>query len=266
MIGDLTTLANVTAWLNAGSTAPYPPDGNPLLARLITACSAFIQNYLSLSFVPTVQTEAYNGTGQPVLFLRKRPVIGVSTISINGTAVQASPAAPNQNGFLSDDTRVYLYGWLFARGFQNISVTYTSGYQQQFTQSIPTDGVLSTIGFPFPWNADMGITVNGVALTAILSGSPAQGEYIVSVDAGGYPIYTFNTADAASSAVITYGYTPYDIEQVCVEVVGEAFKRRSRIGQTSVNMADGQVVNFSLKDFNDMNKSILNQYKNVVPA
>ena len=266
MIGDLTTLANVQAWLNAGSNAPYPPDGNALLARLITACSAFIQNYLSLSFVPTVQTEKYNGTGQSALFLRKRPVINVSAVSINGTSIPAQPSAL-QTGFVFDDTRVYLYGWTFGSGFQNISVSYTSGYQAKTTQTIPTDGVpLSTSGFPLPWNADMGVMVNGVSFAAITNGNPAQGEYKVDVDNNGYPQYTFNAADAAAAALITYGYTPYDIEQVCVEVVGEAFKRRSRIGQTSVNMADGQVVNFSLKDFNEANKSLLNQYKNVVPV
>lgn len=267
MIGDLTTLANVTAWLNAGTTAPYPSDGNPMLARLITACSGFVQNYLSRDIVPAARIETYNGNGGPALFLRNRPVIEVTAVSINGTALTLSPPAQSRvSGFAYDDTRVYLYGWLFPNGFQNVIVEYVSGFQSTTLQTIPASGVLTTEGFPLPWNADRGVTLNGTAMTAITSGDPAQGEYIVSVNAAGYPIYTFNTADAAGIVTVTYGYTPYDLEQVVVEAVGEAFKRRNRIGQSSMNMGDGQVVQFSLVDFNKANKSLLNQYMNVVPV
>jgi len=261
MIGDLTTLANVQAWLNAGTTAPFPPDADAMLTRLITACSGFVQNYLSRNIVPAVHSEKYNGTGQDVLWLTNRPIINVTAVSINGTSIIAAPDTLS-SGFVFDDTRVYLRGWIFSRGHQNISIDYVSGFQSVTTQNIAA--ILSTEGFPLPWNADMGVSVGGVPFTAITSGSPAQGQYKVDINNKGYPQYTFNVADAGSSAAITFGYTPFDLEQVVIEAVAEAFKRRNRIGQSSVNMGDGQVVNFSLVNFNSANKSLLNQYMNVV--
>ena len=267
MIGDLTTLARVTDWLNAGTTAPFPPDDNPLLSRLITACSGFIQNYLSRAIVPQQYVETFNGNNQAIRFVKNRPILSVSAVSMNGTAIAASPAAPNQSGYAFDDTRLYLIGWVWLSGFQNCSITYVSGFQTTTQQTIVNNPAPTPVsGFEYPFNQDMGVTVGGVALTKITAGDPASGEYKVAALTDGSFGYYFNADVDGQTATITYGYTPYDLGQVVIETVGEAYKRRSRIGQTSINLGNGQTVQFSLKDFNAANCTLLNQYKNVVPG
>ena len=44
--GDLTTLADVKAWLQTGQSA-FPATDDALLTRLITAASQFIQTWLN---------------------------------------------------------------------------------------------------------------------------------------------------------------------------------------------------------------------------
>jgi hypothetical protein len=43
--GDLTTLADVKAWLQTGQN-PFPATDDALLTRLITAASQFVQSWL----------------------------------------------------------------------------------------------------------------------------------------------------------------------------------------------------------------------------
>ena len=43
--GDLTTLADVTAWLQTGQN-PFPSVDDALLTRLITTASRFIESWL----------------------------------------------------------------------------------------------------------------------------------------------------------------------------------------------------------------------------
>ena len=50
MFGDLTTLADVRAWLSTGQQAMLPID-DLLLQRLITAASQFTQTWLNRSII-----------------------------------------------------------------------------------------------------------------------------------------------------------------------------------------------------------------------
>ncbi len=63
-----------------------------------------------------------------------------------------------------------------------------------------------------------------------------------------------------------YATVPADIKQVVNELVGEAFKRRDRIGQNSKTLGGQEVITFSPADMNATNKTLLQQYRNVVPV
>jgi hypothetical protein len=69
--------------------------------------------------------------------------------------------------------------------------------------------------------------------------------------------------------VVTYtaGYDtpPADIAQAAVELVGEAFRRRDRIGISSKTLGGQEVVAFSLKDMNDTAKALLSSYQVLAP-
>ena len=123
--GDLTTLANVKAYLSP-PLATTADDA--LLSRLITASSQFIQTWLNRTIASTSYTDTRNGTGGTRLFLRNRPVTAVSSVTVDGVSIQASSAVPNGSGYLFDDSSVYLIGYSFTKGAQNVVIQYTAGY------------------------------------------------------------------------------------------------------------------------------------------
>jgi hypothetical protein len=73
----------------------------------------------------------------------------------------------------------------------------------------------------------------------------------------------------ALPVVVTYtaGYAtaPLDVAQATVELVGEAFRRRDRIGISSKTLGGQEVVAFSLKDMNDSAKGLLAPYQVLAP-
>jgi hypothetical protein len=69
--------------------------------------------------------------------------------------------------------------------------------------------------------------------------------------------------------VVTYtaGYatTPPDVAQAAIELVGEAYRRRDRIGLASKTLGGQEVVAFSLKDMNDTIRALLAPYQVLAP-
>ena len=122
--GDLTTLANVKAYLSP-PLATTADDA--LLTRLITAASQFIQSWLNRTIALAAYADTRNGTGGTRLFLRNRPVVSVASVSVDGTAI-APAAAPNAAGYLFDDSSIYLIGSCFTKGAQNVVVGYSAGF------------------------------------------------------------------------------------------------------------------------------------------
>lgn len=73
-----------------------------------------------------------------------------------------------------------------------------------------------------------------------------------------------------SNVTVTYtaGYDapPADIVQACIELVGEAYRRRERIGQASVSMKDQSTVSFGQADMNATIKTLLAAYRRLTPC
>ena len=124
-VGDLTTLDNVKGWLSPPLTTT---NDDTLLTRLITAASQFIQTWLDRTIAETSYTETRNGLGGTRLFLRNRPVTGVTSLAIDGVNIPASSPPPLGAGYLYDDISIYLVGHVFRRGQQNVTISYTAGY------------------------------------------------------------------------------------------------------------------------------------------
>jgi hypothetical protein len=62
-----------------------------------------------------------------------------------------------------------------------------------------------------------------------------------------------------------YAATPPDVAQAVIELVGEAFRRRDRIGVSSKTLGGQEVVAFSLKDMNDAARGLLSSYQVLAP-
>ena len=78
--------------------------------------------------------------------------------------------------------------------------------------------------------------------------------------------YQFNSGVLNCSVTYTAGYAsvPPEIGQACIEIVANRYREKDRIGLTSKGLA-GETIAYSQKDFPDSVRTILNNYKKVVP-
>lgn len=125
---DLCTVAELAPYL--GATLTQEAD---VLQMLITAASLFVISCIGydphlLSYVET--RNGYDTTSMPT---KVRPIIAVTSVTIDDVAIPARPSTQG-NGFINGDTLVYLSGYMFTRGFKNVVLAYSAGYA-----SIPED-------------------------------------------------------------------------------------------------------------------------------
>jgi len=120
---DLTTLDAVKAWLSLEETTD-----DALLSSLISATSQYIQSWLNRTFAITQYTERRDGVPYgDTLVLRNHPVVSVSSVTMDGRVIPASPDYVS-NGFWADDVAMYLVGYRMTKGRKNVAITYTAGY------------------------------------------------------------------------------------------------------------------------------------------
>jgi hypothetical protein len=186
--GDLTTLADVKAWLQTGQSA-FPVTDDALLARLVTAASQYIQSWLNRPIALADYLERRDGTGGEVLQFACFPVTNVLSLTIDGQEI--SPATPpHAAGYAFTQTQLLVRGYRFTRGVANVVVSYTAGH-------------------------------------------PA---------------------------------TPPDIAQACIELAALRYRERTRIGEVSRSLGSAETVAYSQKDLSDAIKTLLRQYRTVIPV
>ncbi|MDD5305493.1 MAG: hypothetical protein PHS14_20525, partial [Elusimicrobia bacterium] len=74
----------ITSYLQ--KTGPPPAAASDIIATLGAACQSAVERFIGRTFDNVEYTEAYDGNGRAVLFLRRDPVVSVSSVSINGAA------------------------------------------------------------------------------------------------------------------------------------------------------------------------------------
>ena len=256
---DLTTLANVKAWLTIDNS-----NSDTILSALITAASrAIYANLGRASLLPRTFNERYDGNASPNrrLYLRNWPVLSITTLTNNNVTIPPAPIVANswpQSGYLlepwdgtppGEPQPIDVYGsfqwglYDFTFGRQNISIVYSAGYAVQGEAwTVPGTPYQVTPLAPYgPFASDQGVTyaATGVALTPV-TGTPAQGQY---AQANG--IYTFAAADEAAAVLISYGFVPQDIAQVCMELVGERYNYRNRIGAVTKSLGGQETMTYA---------------------
>jgi hypothetical protein len=128
VFGDLTTLDDVTAWLQIGQN-PFPATDDALLTRLITAASQFIQTWIGRPIAAADWVEVRDGTGGQRLAFAVSPVSAVLSLTIDGLTIPPSPANDGfAAGYVFTPTELAVRGYNLTRRAQNIVVTYTAGY------------------------------------------------------------------------------------------------------------------------------------------
>ena len=129
--GDLTTLTDVRAWLQTGQNI-FPPTDDQLLTRLVTAASQYIQTWLNRRIALADYLETRDGTGGRRLEFGCFPVSAVSSLTIDGIEIPAA-SSPATNtgvtpGYVFSTTQLVLREYIFRRGAQNVTFSYTAGY------------------------------------------------------------------------------------------------------------------------------------------
>jgi hypothetical protein len=140
---DLTTLADVKAWLQTGQSA-FPATDDALLMRLISAASQFIQTWLNRQIASQDWIEIRDGLGNTLGPCETRypfaafPVTAVSSVVVDGVGLQeipvsplAQPSGPNartQTGYLFTPTQLVIRGYAVPRKAGCVTLQYTAGY------------------------------------------------------------------------------------------------------------------------------------------
>lgn len=111
-----------------GAVATANVGSDTALSRLISAASAVIIGALNIPTVfdpGTNMTERRNGNGGDRMVTKVSPIISITSLTIDGVAIPASDGT--SAGYLFDDHLVYLIGYTFTRGIQNVTLVYRAG-------------------------------------------------------------------------------------------------------------------------------------------
>ena len=274
VVYPMTVLTPTTFSIPVDSTAlpAYVSGGfasisDPILQRLISSVSTYVKSWLNRTIANTDYVEMRNGVGSVRMLTKQFPITSFAGVTVNGLPVPLravlAPVMTYQQagGYVFDDISVMLSGYCFATGFQNVILQYAAGFLVEGeAQTVPATApyTLSTLAH---WSAgDRGVAyaATGVALTKV-TGAPNPGEYAV---AGS--VYTFNILDAGLGVLISYAFVPFDIEQAVIDIIGDWFKYKDRIGTLSEGI-EGQSITFVNSAITARALGVLNQYKLYAP-
>lgn len=125
---------------NALGLDPGASGRGAQLASVGAGMQAAIERATGRTMTPVTRTEAYDGSGRDILFLRWDPIRSVSSLSMSGSTVTVGdPAAPAyppaqcviapSRGYLQlTGTPLIAAVPVFPRGVANIIITYVSGF------------------------------------------------------------------------------------------------------------------------------------------
>ena len=121
-MADLTTLANAKLWLGVTNASD-----DLLLTRIVSSASVFIQEWVARPLLAQSFTFTASGRGSTKLVLPNYPITAVASVTVDGQGIPAS-TGPLSSGYTFDAYQVYLLGYGFNNGINNVVVAYTAGY------------------------------------------------------------------------------------------------------------------------------------------
>jgi hypothetical protein len=143
VFGDLTTLADVRAWLQTGPQ-PYPSIDDALLSRLITAASQFVQSWLNRQIAQQDWQEVRDGPGsfgfETTFVFGVQPASAVLLVAVDNFIVpavsavmptpigQALPGFPTAPGYVFTPTALTIRGYPVPRKRACVLLQYTAGF------------------------------------------------------------------------------------------------------------------------------------------
>lgn len=125
---DLTTLAEVKAWLQVGPGA-FPSVDDALLARLITAASQYIVTWLGRPIVRADYREIRDGAGGRRLGFAVTPAVAVLSLMVDDVPIPPATGA-SSSGYAFTASELFVRGYRLTRGMGNVVVDYTAGFAE----------------------------------------------------------------------------------------------------------------------------------------
>jgi uncharacterized phiE125 gp8 family phage protein len=131
---------------------------------------------------------------------------------------------------------------------------------QAYTDKLDGTGTSRVILSQFPVTAVTSVTVDGTDQAA---SNIAFRDATVALTDG--TKFTKGFANVVVTYTAGYATTPGDIAQACIELVAWRYKEKDRIGHASKTIA-GEVVAFQTQDVPNDVKTLLNNWRKVVPV
>lgn len=267
-LNDLTTLADVKAWLGRTDS-----NSDAVLSSLITRTSRQICSYLERdSLLPRSIGEWRDGTGGTTLMLRQWPVVALASLAV-GEQIIPARSSPCGSGWTIEAwdglppgraQLLSLAGFAFGRRRQSVQIVYQAGYQVSAEPQTVVNGAATVLASYGDWASDCGVTyANGTALVAVTA-APAIGQYQLTPGQPGS--YTFNAGDDGQAVLISYGFIPADIADACIELVAERFKYAQRIGENTHSLGGNETVSFDNTRLTPLVTALLRPYRHVLPV
>lgn len=151
---DLTTLALYKQYQGLTDTNSDTP-----LTALITSASISLAKAYRALFIQQAVTETRDGMGKTRMLLKNYPVVSVSGVTIDGQTIPVRPSNnPLAAGYVAPDPGdnhglLYLVGYTFNPGYQNVVVNYTAGWFANTAAAAAADvGVAANIYVKFLWD------------------------------------------------------------------------------------------------------------------
>ena len=127
----------MTSWLTIERLRELPPLGGtdePYLANLAAAACGAVEEYCKRRFaMESYDQERHDGTGEESLFLRNFPVVSVEAAIVllaDGGSMELAPPDLEINRSTGELRIAAGPGYMsFQKGFQNVTVSYTAGFQ-----------------------------------------------------------------------------------------------------------------------------------------
>lgn len=119
----------------------------------------------------------------------------------------------------------------------------------------------------FPIVSVASIAFSGRTITAAAAGNPPSNGFMFDGQELWLPGDRFPYREIVTvSYTAGYAAIPAVIAQAANELVGEAFKRRDRIGQSTKSLGGNETVSFDMKDMNATTKKALLAFQSVAPV
>lgn len=135
---------------------------------------------------------------------------------------------------------------------------------QTYTETRDGHGGTVMVFADYPVTAVASVAVDGVAVPAAASATESGYRFdSTRLYLQGYA-FTRGKGNVAFSYTAGYATTPPELEQACIELVALRYKERDRIGHQSKSLAS-ETVTFMIRDFPDDVRTILNNYRKVIP-